>query len=210
MSLESQLSALAEHYSKISPPEIGNAIRDIEATFDSQQAIQPGDSLPEFSLSDATGKTVSSSELLASGPFLITFYRGGWCPYCNLALGSLQARLGDFKARGVTLVGISPELPDTSLSVSEKNELQFPVLSDPGNELARKLGLVWTMPGYLKPLFDEYGFDLKSWNGDDSFEVPIPANLLVDGKGIVRNVYANADYRRRLEPAVALAWIDAL
>ncbi|KAK3693252.1 thioredoxin-like protein [Podospora appendiculata] len=210
MSLESQLSALAEHYSKISPPELGNSIHDIEASFDPKQSIQPGDVLPEFSLSDATGKTTSSTELLASGPLLITFYRGGWCPYCNLALGSLQARLGEFQTRGVTLVGISPELPNTSLSVSEKNELQFPVLSDPGNELARKLGLVWTMPGYLRPLFDQFGIDLKSRNGDDSFEVPIPANLLVDGKGIVRNVYANADYRRRLEPTEALAWIDAL
>ncbi len=93
-------------------------------------------------------------ELLAKGPLLISFYRGGWCPYCNLALKALQDSLSAIKARGVTLVAISPELPNQSLTMQEKNELQFPVLSDVGNNLARKLGIVFQQPDTLRPILE--------------------------------------------------------
>lgn len=140
----------------------------------------------------------------------ITFYRGTWCPFCNLALAHLQKHLAEFEAKGVTLVAISPELPDTSLSESEKRGLKFPVLSDAGNAYARKLGIVWKQPDSLRPVFDSFGHNLPKRNGDDSLEVPIPTTLLVDGKGVVRNAFIEADYTKRLEPAVALEWVNKL
>jgi len=210
MSLTKELAALEDHFTKIAPPELAQSIEDVQSSFKPDNTIKVGDILPEFELSDATGKLVKSTDLIANGPVLITFYRGEWCPYCNLAMASLQGRLDAFKAKGVTLVGISPELPNNTLSFVEKKELKFPVLSDVGNDLARKLGLVWKMPEYMRPIFQRFGFDLERSNGDDTFELPVPTNILVDGKGVVRNMHVNPDYRKRLEPAVALEWADAL
>lgn len=116
--------------------------------------IQVGSKMPAFTLSDATGTPVSSSSLLAKGPLLITFYRGNWCPYCNIALHALGERLDEIHAQGVELAAISPELPDTSLTTQEKNELKYLVLSDEGNAFARKLGIVWKQPETLRPLFE--------------------------------------------------------
>ncbi|KAK2606206.1 hypothetical protein QQS21_003377 [Conoideocrella luteorostrata] len=189
---------------------IFTAKTNIEQTFDPKQAIQPGAKLPEFSLPDATGRQVSSSELLSKGPLLITFYRGQWCPFCNLALRAFQLRLPEIEAMGANFVAVSPELPDSSLSSIEKDELKFPVLSDIGLKLARELGIVWKQPETLRVIFDTFGTDLKARNGDDSFELPIPTTILVDQSAIVRNVHANPDYFKRLEPQVALDWIKAL
>jgi peroxiredoxin len=178
--------------------------------FKNQTTIKVGDTLPSFALSDALGKEVTSDELLKKGPLLITFYRGDWCPFCNLALRSLQLNLDKLQAKGVTLVAISPQLPNTSLSTAEKNELKFPVLSDIGNKFARKLGIIFPMPDSMRPTFKAFGHDLVERNGDDSFEVPVPASLLVDEMGIVRNTYINPNYWERLEPSTALEWLDAL
>lgn len=173
-------------------------------------AIQVGATLPEFTLTDALGKDVSNKTLLANGPILITFYRGEWCPFCNLHLAALQKHLTEFEAKGVTLVAITPELPTETLSTTEKQGLKFAVLSDTGNKYARKLGIVWKMPETLRPTFKTLGNDLVKSNGDDSFELPIPASLLVDGKGVVRKTFVDPDYTKRLEPETALQWIDTL
>ncbi|MCJ1403499.1 hypothetical protein MMC11_006722 [Xylographa trunciseda] len=214
MSLSSELSAVYERFQKNAAPAavdaIAAAISNFRASFDATSTIQVGDQLPEFHLSDALGQQVHSAELLAQGPLLISFYRGEWCPFCNLELHALQKNLDRFAAKGVTLVAISPELPNQSLSTTEKHDLKFPVLSDVGNKLARKLGIIFAQPDSLRPVFQTFGTDLKARNGDDSFEVPVPATLLVDGKGVVRNLFVDADYRKRLEPETALEWIDAL
>jgi peroxiredoxin len=214
MSLAPQLSAVYDGFQKNAPLEVkqtlNSANSDFLAAFQSQSTIKVGDKLPSFALSDALGKEVRSDELLKKGPLLITFYRGSWCPFCNLALHSLQANLEKYQATGVTLVAISPELPDTSLSTTEKNELKFPVLSDVGNKFAKELGIIFSMPDSMRPIFKQFGHDLLTRNGDDSFEVPVPATLLVDGTGIVRNTYINPRYWERVEPATVLEWIDEL
>jgi peroxiredoxin len=92
----------------------------------------------------------------------------------------------------------------------EKIQLQFKVLSDVGNTFARQLGIVWKQPDYLRPLFDKFDHNLVPRNGDDSFELPIPASLLVDQQGVVRNIFLDIEYKNRLEPEVALQWIDEL
>ncbi|ERS98758.1 redoxin domain-containing protein [Sporothrix schenckii 1099-18] len=183
---------------------------DIISKFDRSAVVKEGQRLPEFELQDALGKSVSLKELLSTGALLITFYRGSWCPFCNIALRHLQAHIDDFAHLGVTLVAISPELPDTSLTATEKLELKFTVLSDVGNGFARQLGIVWKQPDALRPVFDKFGHNLPGRNGDDSFEVPVPTTLLVDKDGIVRNIHVDPDYTTRLDPEVALGWAKAL
>lgn len=173
-------------------------------------AIQVGAALPEFILTDALGKSIPSRTLLARGPILIIFYRGKWCPFCNLQLASLQKHLAEFEAKGVNLVAITPELPTETLSTTDKQGLKFTVLSDTGNKYARKLGIVWKMPENLRPVFETLGNDLVTCNGDDSFELPIPASLLVDEKGVVRKTFVDPDFTERLEPETALEWIKTL
>ena len=112
--------------------------------------------------------------------------------------------------QGVTLVAISPELPDSALTMVEKNDLKFQVLSDVGHKYARQLGIVWKMPESLRPFFEKVGHDLIRRNGDDTFEVPIPSTLLVDRNGVVKNTYIEPDYTARVEPETVLEWIEAL
>ncbi|KAE9375158.1 AhpC-TSA-domain-containing protein [Stipitochalara longipes BDJ] len=214
MSLAPQLSAVYDNFQNNAPVQVKQTINgvnsDFEAAFQNQSTIKVGDKLPSFALSNALGKEVTSDELLKKGPLLISFYRGSWCPFCSLELRSLQLNLDKFQEKGVTLVAISPELPDTSLSTTEKNELKFPVLSDVGNKFAKELGIIFAMPDSLRPTFKAFGNDLLARNGDDSFEVPVPATLLVDEKGIVRNAYINPHYWERVEPSAVLEWIAAL
>ncbi|KAG4442776.1 hypothetical protein IFR05_001722 [Cadophora sp. M221] len=214
MSLAADLSAVYTDFHTNGPAQITKPIRDstadFVASFDFQNAIKVGDTLPPFKLSDALGKEVSSSTLLAKGPLLLTFYRGEWCPFCNLALRALQKYLPKFEAKGVTLVAITCEVPKQALSTSEKNELKFPVLSDPENKYAGELGLLFAMPEYMRPVFDTFGVDFKERNGDDSFVLPVPATLLVDQKGVVRNAFVEPEYAKRAEPETVLGWIDQL
>ena len=214
MSLAAELSALKEGAHAQMPNEhshaISASIEDFMKRWNPANAISAGQQFPDFSLPDATGKQVSLKELLAKGPRLISFYRGGWCPYCNMALKALQDSLSAAKAKGLTLVAISPELPDLSLTLNEKSGLQFPVLSDVGNNLARKLGIVFQQPETVRPILKAYGVDLQARNGDDSYEVPFPASYLIDIKGVIRSAFLDPDYPRRLEPSTALGWIDEM
>lgn len=214
MAQQVQLTAILDSFSKIVPEPVESAITKARTnfieSFDPKTAIQVGDTLPEFRLSDAVGTECSSTELLKNGPLLITFYRGEWCPFCNVALVGFQKVLEDLQAKGVTLVAISPELPNQSLSAVEKHNLKFPVLSDVGNKYAKQLGILFQQPDSLRPIFEKLGHSLGERNGDDSFAVPVPATLLVDEKGIVRNTFIDADYVKRVEPSTVLEWIDGL
>ncbi|KAJ5444860.1 uncharacterized protein N7458_008732 [Penicillium daleae] len=214
MSLNTELAGVRDNFYANAPQSITDPIKEslenLKAAYDPRTAIQVGAALPDFTLTDALGKAVSSKTLLANGPILITFYRGEWCPFCNLQLASLQKHLAEFEAKGVFLVAVTPELPTETLSTTEKRGLKFTVLSDVGNKYARKLGIVWKMPETLRPVFKTLGNDLVKSNGDDSFELPIPASLLVDGKGVVRKTFVDPDFTKRLEPETALEWIDTL
>lgn len=212
MSLEKELNAVTENVRQHAPAEVFSVMASdtekLAASGISERALKPGQRMPSFSLPDATGKTVTSAELLANGPLVISFYRGNWCPYCNLELRALQAQLADIEAAGATLVAISPELPDQSLSTQEKHDLKFPVLSDIGNAVARQFGLVFELDASVRPIYAAFGVDLQSHNGDGSFELPLPATYVVDRDGMVLNRFVNANYRERLEPTTLLSWLD--
>lgn len=214
MSLQTEITSLIENSKHKVPEDVKQTIigakTAFQDSFDASSTIQIGDRLPPFRLPDVTGKEVSSTDLLAKGPLLIVFYRGEWCTFCQITLHHLQQHLAAFEAKGVTLVTISPELPDTSLTTTEKHSLTFPVLSDVGNRFARQLGIVWAQPREMESVFDRFGYDLAKRNGDDSLEVPVPATFLVDGRGVVRNAFVEPDYVKRLEPQTALDWIDEL
>lgn len=160
-----------------------------------------GDTAPDFELPDQLGRTVKSADFRAQEPLVISFYRGGWCPYCNLELRALQQHLPQFTALGASLVAISPQLPDESMTTVEKNELSFPVLSDVGNQVARQFGLVFSLSESLRPIYADFGIDLPKYNGTDTFELPVPATFVIDSAGTVKAAYVNADYKQRMEPA---------
>ncbi|MEM7772723.1 MAG: peroxiredoxin-like family protein [Cyanobacteria bacterium P01_A01_bin.37] len=189
---------------------MGQATADLQSSGIIDRSINVGDRLPTIELPNAAGDTIRIQDVLANGPVVIAFYRGQWCPYCNLELRALQQYLPEFKAAGATLVAISPQTPDNSLSTTEKNELEYEVLSDVGNVVARELGLVFTLPDALRPIYANFGIDLPAHNGDRTFELPVPATYVVAPSGEIVYAFADADYTRRAEPNDILAALKAL
>ncbi len=172
-----------------------------------ERALGPGQAVPRFSLPNAAGRTVSVEVLLAQGPLVISFYRGAWCAYCNLELRALQQALPQFEELGAGLVAISPQLPDKSLSQAEEHDLEFEILSDVGNRVARSFGLVFTLAEALRPLYAHH--DLAGHNGDDSLELPLPATYVVDSNGTILASFVDADYQKRMDPEDILRALEA-
>jgi len=202
MSLQEQLKAKYEEIKKNAPDEVAIFDADTESFIssgDAPQGLQVGDQLASFELPNQLGQTISLDELQGDSNIVISFYRGGWCPYCNIELCVLQQALPEFKSHGARLIAISPQLPDESMSTAEKNELSFPVLSDAGNKVAREFGLVFTLSEQLRPLYESFNIDLPATNGDKSFELPIPATFIIDSDGVVKGAFVNADYKQRMD-----------
>ncbi len=172
-------------------------------------ALQPGHKAIDFILSNANGDMVRLYEVLKQGPVVLTWYRGGWCPYCNITLQHLQQYLPDFKKAGARLVALTPELPDNSLSTQEKNQLQFEVLSDIYNDVARKYGIVFKLTEAVATTYKQ-SFSLEDYNGNDNNELPLAATYVIDREGIIRYAFLDAEYRNRAEPADILDVLEAL
>jgi peroxiredoxin len=167
-----------------------------------------GDRAPTFTLPDARGGEVALERLLRDGPVALVFYRGQWCPYCDLALRAYQEVLPQIRALRATLVAVSPQVPDESLSTAEKRGLAFPVLSDHGNGVARRYGLVFMVSEALDRLHRTFGIDLARSNGDASNELPVPGVFVVARDQRIGFAYVEADYRQRLEPAELLRQLE--
>lgn len=166
-----------------------------------ERALQPGAVAPDFILPDAQGKPVRLQSLLQNGPAVVVFYRGGWCPYCNIHLRGFQRQLPQLEKLGAQIVAISPQLPDNSLSTREKNELQYPVLSDVGNKVAHKFGVAFRLSDPLLKVYESFKHPLLAFNGKEGeSELPVPATFLIDKNGVVRQSHVDADYTRRLDP----------
>lgn len=168
-----------------------------------------GDKAPNFTLPDAKGQQVSLASLLEQGPVVLTWYRGGWCPYCNRQLSEYQSSLADMRAMKAQLVAISPQTPDNSLSTVEKNNLEFAVLSDQGNQTAGRYGLAYTLPPELVERYKGQ-LDLSKYNGDDTNRLPLTATYVIDKQGVIRYAFVNEDYANRAKVADILAALKQL
>ncbi|WP_218079537.1 peroxiredoxin-like family protein [Anthocerotibacter panamensis] len=186
------------------------ATQELVTAGTAQTSLNVGAQVPDFTLPNAVGAPVQLSTLLAQGPVVISFYRGGWCPYCNLELRALQQALPEIQALGASLVAISPQTPDNSLSTAEKNSLTFAVLSDSGNTVARQFGLVFELPSYLQEVYAGFGIDLPTSNGDGRWELPIAATYVITPEGRVAYAFIDPDYTQRLDPADIVSALKAL
>ena len=170
-----------------------------------------GERAPDFQLPDALGKIVSLRERLAAGPVVLVFYRGEWCPYCNLHLRALQAALPEITARGASLIAISPQSPDHALSMREKADLSFEVLSDIDQAVMSSYKVRFTLPDDLQDLHrNVFDNDLRQHTADGSWSLPVPATFVIDRDGSIRAAHVSADYRTRMEPAAVIAALDNL
>ncbi len=165
-----------------------------------EKSVTQGDNFPGFILPNANNENCSLSDFLSAGPMVISFYRGAWCPYCNLEINALQNKLPEIIAAGGQLIAISPQVPDKSLDQISQSNLTFEVLSDVGNKLAKECGLVFSLPEVLRPIYENWQIDIPGHNADNSFELPIPATYIIDIQGKIRYAHVNMDYTQRLEP----------
>jgi peroxiredoxin len=162
---------------------------------------QPGDRMPDGELLDVAGQPTTLAENLGADPAVIVFYRGGWCPYCNIALRTYQAQLVPALAeRGIPLIAISPQTPDGSLSTQETKELTFTVLSDPGNQVAGRLGILTAPTDGARAAQLQLGLDLTKVNADGTTALPMPTVIVADAAGVIRWIDVHRDYTTRAEP----------
>ena len=214
MSLKEDLASMkAQSVAKIPRDAVAvmmKATEELGASGITELAPKQGQKLPDFSLPNQTGQQLNLATLREQGPVVVTFYRGGWCPYCNLQLRAYQQMLPELKAAGATLVAITPELPDASLSTAEKNELEFDVLTDLNAEYARDLGLVFTLPESLRPIYEKFGIDVQAHNGDGQFDLPLAATFVVDVDGTIIFAKVDTDYTLRAEPSEIVAAVQSV
>lgn len=175
-----------------------------------ETAPKKGDKLADFNLPNQNGKYRHLSEFRAEGAVVVLFYRGGWCPYCNLELRVYQEMLEDIKKAGGSLVAITPELPDSSLSTIEKNELQFEVLTDQDMKYAKEIGIAFNLPQHIREIYDTFGLNLEEYNGKDGFDLPLAATFVIDKDGMVYSSYVKADYTYRKDPTEVISELKLL
>ncbi len=204
-SLESELMEKQKTSSARSDPEKQRVYAEgIQSVRDSgilQSAIQVGQKAPDFTLKNAQGDTVTLSTELKKGPVVLIWYRGGWCPYCNITLVAMQKILPELKAEGAELIALTPELPDKSLTTAEKNHLSFEVLTDLNHQVAKEYGVAFELTPEVAARYKEH-FDLAEFNGQaaGSSMLPLAATYIITGDGMVRYAFLDADYRKRAEP----------
>ena len=165
-----------------------------------ERALAAGNDAVDFTLPNARGEQVSSEALRQQGPIVVSFYRGGWCPYCGLELKALQSVNAEIEALGARLVAISPQLPDESLSTAEKNQLEFEVLSDVNSKVADQYGLTFSLDEDLRPIYKNWGADVAVVNDDPDCKLPLPATYVISQDGKIVHSFVEEDYTERLEP----------
>jgi peroxiredoxin len=220
MSLQDELDAFRKNFETGGAPfyapswvhePMHRATTELIASGAATRTVKVGDEAPSFILKDSDGNVVSSSEQLKKGPLVVTFYRGIWCPYCNMDLRALQAARPEVSKRGAQLLAISPQTPVNSRRSRRENKLDFPILSDPHNDVAASFGLRFGLPDYLIDLYkNTFKNDLELVNGDDTWTLPMPARFIIGEDGVIRYAEINPDYTRRPDPSELFPILDEL
>lgn len=220
MSLQDKLDAFRKNFEAGGPPyrapawvhePMHRATAELIASDGASRALKVGDQAPAFILKDPDGHSVSSADLLKQGPLVATFYRGAWCPYCNLDLQALQEALREIEKRGARLVAISPQTAANSRRSQRENKVEFPILSDPHNDVAASFGIRFGLPDYLVDLYkNTFKNNLELINGDDSWTLPMPARFIIGQDGVIRYAEVNPDYTRRPDPSELLPVLEEL
>ncbi len=169
--------------------------------------IKVGEKAPDFVLNNALGKAVNLKDKLKQGPVVLVFYRGAWCPFCNMHLHGLQQSLPEFKKYGAQLITITPQTPDKSVEQFKEKGYPFEVLSDLDSSVMKAYKLYFELPAQLVEVYKNHGIDIEAFNGEGRNILPVPGSFVIDTKGIVRAMFADTDYMKRMEPS---AIIEAL
>ncbi|MDG4651989.1 peroxiredoxin-like family protein [Chryseobacterium arthrosphaerae] len=201
--LAKQIEQLNQELSSQLPQEVinafGKSVDDLKTKNMEDRCIRPGEKMPEFILPNATGKMIDSNDILKKGKMILAFYRGSWCPYCNLELKFLQDNLSRIKDKNAVLIAVSPQTPDHSLSMAEKNKLGFEVLSDQNNDFAKKLGIVFQLQDFVLPYYRNLGINLSEFNNNDENLLPVPAVFVVDQDRRIIFKYLDVNYMNRVD-----------
>lgn len=187
-----------------------NATEKLRKSEMSKNFLKVGDKAPDFDLKSFTGKEYDLYDLLEKGPVIINFYRGSWCPYCNLDLKALNEIYPEIKAMKAELLAISPEIPDRAALLSSKHSLKFPLLYDKKLKVADKYKLVFELDEKLKPIYKNFGIDLEQANADDDWTLPVPATYIISSDGLIKYAFADVDYKNRAEPEDILKALSSL
>jgi peroxiredoxin len=220
MSLQNQLDAFRQQFESGGPPfnvprtvieTVHRGIKELTSSGQADRVTKVGAHAPGFALKDSDGQVVKSAELLKRGPLVVTFYRGAWCPYCNLDLKALQGTLPDILSRGATLVAISPQNAANSRKSIRQHDITFPILSDPGGDISAAYGLRYAFPDYLIELYrNVFKNDLALVNDDSSWTLPMPARFVIRPDGMVVYAEASPDCTRRPDPSELVPTLDRL
>ena len=212
--LQDKLDSFKSQFKTQAPAEafeaFGRSTRELIDSGQADRALQAGDVIPDFVLSDSDKNNVSLKDLLTKGPVVMTFYRGVWCPYCNIELQALEEVANEIRSRGATLVAISMQGATDSRKSQKDNNLSFPILTDQNGELSEKLGIRWTLQDYVVPFHQGFGVELPRIHGDGQWNLPMPARYVVDTRGVIAYSEVNPDYTRRPEPSDLFPVLDKL
>jgi peroxiredoxin len=215
IALQTQLdafkAAFAARVDRSLNERIESSILDAQHRLGGKAAVGPGDAFPTVTdLRDSEGKAFDLARLINDGPAIILMFRGGWCPYCNLTLRAYQSAAADIGKRGAQLIAIAPERPNFLQETAERNDVTFPLLSDSGGALAKKLGIDTTLPEFMRPVLEKAGYSLPRRNGDESWQLPFPAVYVVEKGGRISDAFVDPDYRKRLEPTEAFGKLSEM
>ncbi len=214
MPLQDKLDEIKANFKKQAPADvIATMEKATQELIDSGQhlnAPKVGETFPDFALPNQNGEIVKLADLLAKGPVVVSFFRGLWCPYCNTELLALQDANAEIEALGGSVVLISPQTTEFSAKTVKQHKLGFDALSDAGNAFARSLGTVFKLPDDVKAIYQHFGIDMPAHNGDDSWDLPMPARFAIGQDGIVLWADINPDYTHRPDPSETIAALKAV
>ncbi len=198
---------------KVEPQDMAVMVKAAEdqARLMPNPGLKVGEKAPDFSLKDPKGKVVKLSAMLKKGPVVLTFYRGAWCPYCNLQMHQLKESLPQFKKYGASIIAITPQTPDKSVAQFSKEGYPFEVLSDVDYSVIKSYNLYWEVPAEMDAAYKHaFGLDVASFNGKGRLGLPVPGTFVIDQTGVIRAAFADNDYKKRMEPADILAALKQL